>query len=562
MKFGDFKFSKKHQLILLVFFAIGLNINTLFNEYALDDIVVMTENRFVEKGIKGIPELLTTDYIYGYSTKENVLTGVRYRPFSLILFALEHQFFGANPLVSHLINILLFALLIALLYKLLQEYVFREQNEYLAFVTCLLFVVHPIHTEVIANVKSRDELITFILLIVSLITLFKYIEKRTLWLILKSWLCFFLALLTKESAVSFVGIVPLILYFFFNQSIKKSILLSIPFILVFISYMALRFWIVGFNYYPVNDVTNAPYLYATASEAFATKVFILFKYLWLLVFPHPLTTDYGYNQIPYINLNSIQFILSFLLMIGLVVYAIYTFKKKSIFSFCILFFFVTISVGTNFIVDLGTTMAERILFQPSLAFCIVVAFLFLKINKKATVISSVFLLVVLSLFSIKTWSRNSDWKNNETLFFADVVSSPNSARINLYACERYIIKANNESNNDLKNEYLNKAVYYGEQSLKIHSKFAYSYLRLGFAYYHLHDYFKAADLWIKAYKLEPTDPEAKKWTEYLRFFLYKQGNEFYEQGKMDDAVKCYKKSNELNNSSKKDDDYKKPCTQY
>ena len=82
----------KYQLIILVLLAVGLNINTLFHEYALDDIVVMTENRFVEKGIKGIPDILTSDYVNGYSTQENILTGARYRPFSLLIFALEHQF--------------------------------------------------------------------------------------------------------------------------------------------------------------------------------------------------------------------------------------------------------------------------------------------------------------------------------------------------------------------------------------------------------------------------------------------------------------------------------------
>lgn len=549
MKLAMFTFSIKHQLILLIFLAFGLNVNTLFHEYALDDIVVMTENRFVEKGIRGIPELLTTDYVYGYSTKENVLNGARYRPFSLILFALEYQFFGANPMVSHLFNILLFAILIVLLYKLLQTYVFREQHEYLAFITCLLFVVHPIHTEVIANVKSRDELVTFILLIVSLITFIKYTEKRTLWLLLTSLVYFFIALLTRESAVTFIGVVPLILFFFFNHSIKKSILFSLPFIFVFAGYMFLRYLIVGFNYYLVNDVTNAPYLYASGSEAFATKVFILFKYLWLLIIPHPLSSDYGYNQIPYINLYSIQFILSFLLVTTLIFYSLYSFNKRSIFSFCILYFFLTISLGTNFIFDLGTPLAERMLFQPSLAFCIILAVLFLKVNKNKKRLSTVFLLVILILFSMKTISRNSEWKNNETLFFADVITSPYSSRINLYVSEIYIIKANKESNSDLKKESLSKAVYYGEQSLKINSKFAYSYLQLGFAFFHQLNYFKAADLWIKAYKLEPMNPETKKWTAYLSDIFYKQGNGFSEQKNIGEAIHCFLKSVELNDEN-------------
>src|ERR1051325_2924193 len=115
--------SSKVQLIILVLFAIGLNANTLFHQYAYDDEVVMNGNKLVKEGLKGIPALLTTEYFYGLLKKQSDLTGARYRPFSLIMFALEYQCFGANPFVSHLLNMLLFALLIALLFLLLQRYV-------------------------------------------------------------------------------------------------------------------------------------------------------------------------------------------------------------------------------------------------------------------------------------------------------------------------------------------------------------------------------------------------------------------------------------------------------
>lgn len=549
MKLGSFIINIKHQLIILVFIALGLNVNTLFHEYAMDDIVVMTENEFVEKGIKGIPEIVTADLMNGYSTKENLLEEPRYRPFSLVVFALEYQFFGANPMVSHLINILSFAVLIALLFKLLQTYIFREQDKNLAFITCLLFVVHPIHTEVIANVKSRDELITFILLIVSLTALIKFTEKRTIWMLSAGLFCFFLALLTRESAVTFIGIVPIVLYFFYNQSLKKSILFAIPLIFVFLGYLVLRFLVVGFKNPVVTDILNAPFLFATSSEAFATKVFILFKYIRLLVFPHPLSSDYSYNQIPYIELYSIQFILSLLLMISLIAYAVYTFKKRSVLSFSILYFMITISLVSNFVVDIGTPLSERLLFQPSLAFCILLAILLLKVNDYSKVLSNIFLLVILILFSIKTVARNNDWKNNETLFDSDVLSAPNSLRTTLFTLELYNAKALIEPDKKLKNEYLKKAVYYGDRSLKIYPKFALTYLHLGFSYYYLSDWDKAAEFWILGCKLDPTNPEAKRASEVLSTVLYKQGNGLFEHGKIDDAIKCYQKSVELNNNN-------------
>lgn len=549
MKTGSFPFKNKHQLIILILLAFGLNFNTLFNEYALDDIVVITENKFVEKGIGGIPELISQSYFNGCDKVDiSGFSGGRYRPFSLVIFAIEHQFFGENPFVSHLINILFFTLLIALLYKLLHTYIFREQHPYLAFVTCLLFVVHPIHTEVIANVKSRDELITFILLIVSLITFIKHIEKKNWRLFFSGLFCFFLALLTRESAVTFIGIVPLTLYFFFNQSIKKVLVFTLPLIAILIAYMLLRVSIVGLNISNITSIENAPFLLATASQAFATKVFIIVKYISLLIFPHPLSWDYGYNQIPYIEINSIPFSLSVLLIICMLAYAIFTFKKKSIFSFCILYFIITMSLVTNFVVDTGTPLSERLLFQPSLAFCIAVAVLYFKALEKIKFIPTILLLIILTLFSVKTFTRNSEWKNNETLFLTDADSSPNCIRAINSAINICLEKAHFEKNAELKNDYLKKSIYLSERSLKIAPDNLMVIRQYLTAYFVLLDYYKSLDAFFNENKFDTAGLPAII-TEQLSDGFYKQGNGLFEKGNVDEAIKCYSKAIEFNNNN-------------
>ena len=536
----------KHQLLILILLALGLNMNTLFNQYAVDDAIVLTNNKFVEQGIKGIPEIITTDYFKGLGTlKGNELSGGRYRPFALIIFALEYQFFGANPLISHLLNILLFAVLIVLLYRLLYAHVFKELNNYLAFITCLLFVVHPIHTEVIANVKSRDEIIAFILLILSSTSLINYTETKSIRKLISGFVCFFLASLTKENSVTFIIIFPLILFFFCHQNIKKAILYSIPLTIIFLGYIGLRYSIIGFNSSTTNLILNTPYLFATSSQAFATKVFILFKYVCLLILPHPLVSDYSFNQIPYIDINSIQFIFSSLFLISLIVLAFLTFKRKSLFSFCIIFFFINIFLVSNFIVNIGAPLAERLLFQPSLAYCILIGALYLKANKNYKLIANSALLAILLLFSVKTISRNADWKNNDTLYFADVITSSNSLRTNMYAAESYLNKANTVTDTNLKLDYFNKSIHYGEQAVKIYQKDAFVFMNLGSAYFGIGNYFKAADLWEVAYKLEPDEPQAKKATDFISSFLFKEGNVHFGNGKIIDAIKCYKKSTEL-----------------
>ena len=545
MESKELVLTPKRQLIILVFIALALNLNTLFNQYAVDDEEVLTKNSLVAKGIKGIPKILTTDLLHGTLDADNSLSQARYRPFTLVVFALEYQFFGANPFVSHLINILLFGLLIILLFKLMQI-IFRERNHHLAFYTCLIFTVHPIHTEVIANVKSRDEIITFILLVISLINIIKHSEKHSNVSIIFGLICFFLALLTRESAVTFIAVVPLVLFYFYKYSIKKALLFSLPLIAVIISYLILRAVIVGFSQPALGSIMDNPFLYATSTEAFATKIFITLKYILLLIFPYPLSCDYGFNQIPYVSILSIQFIFSFLLLLCLITFASVTFRKKSIITFSIIYFIITISLTTNILVDIGTPLSERLLFQPSLAFCILLGLLYLKTVSRFRLIANTILSVILILFSLKTFSRNFEWKNNQTLYFADAVSAPNSVRTNLYAAINYVLKANDETDNKLQIQDYNKAVLYGERSLAIFHNYPDTYIVLGDAYLGIHDYFKAADNLLLADNFISSKPLVKERVNRLSSVLQNEGYKFYAQHKINDALQCFQKSVELN----------------
>ncbi len=547
MTTNNFNFKPAYQLIILLLFALGLNFNTLFSDYTLDDSVVMTSNSLVEKGIKGIPEIFTSNLVDESKGPHANLNQARYRPLSTATFAVEYQLFGKNPVVSHLINVLIFMLLMTLLYFVLQKSIFREQHKYLAFLTCIIYIAHPIHTEVIANVKSRDELITFLFLIISLTLFIRYNQTRSIVKFVFASICFFLALLTRESAITFVAVVPLIMYFFFNRNLKQSLVYAVPLIIVSGVFLFIRYSVTHNNHEPAPLlVLNSPFLYASAGEAFATKTFILLKYISLLIFPHPLSWDYGFNQIPYIKLASFQFVFSFIVLVSLLVYALYTFKQKSLYSFCILYFFVTISLVSNYIVDVGTPLSERFLFQPSLSYCIVLASFYFKLERIPKVITNSILILILGLLSLKTVLRNRVWENNETLDLTDVVTTPNSERTNQYATELYILKGNKEFNIDLKNEYYNNAINYCKRCLEIYPDNPIAIMELGSAYYGLNDYDNTAVYWKKMYKLLPNDPQAKYWVETLSNVFNKQGNGFNNQGKIDDAIRCYKKATELN----------------
>ena len=196
--------------------AFVLYANTLNHGYTLDDFSVIKENNVVTQGTSGISTILKTSYRYGYLSIQDGL----YRPLSLVMFAVEWQYFPDSPSVSHFINVLFYSLTGVFLFLLLAE-LLKDYNLVIPFVGTILFIAHPVHTEIVASIKSRDEIMCFFLMILSFFFFVKSSKSRpTLWLTL-SGISFFLAMLAKETGITMLLVFPLMMYFFMDKPFRK-----------------------------------------------------------------------------------------------------------------------------------------------------------------------------------------------------------------------------------------------------------------------------------------------------------------------------------------------------
>lgn len=503
----------KGQLIIITVIIFICFINTLPNGYCVDDGMVLTGNKFTTQGFAGIKDLLTKDSFIG-GMGRNVLPGGRYRPLSLVTFAVEWQFFGNNPVIFHLGNVIFFILTCLVLLQVLRRYLFRNDS-LLAFLSTFIFAIHPIHIEAVTNVKGRDEVLALLFLLLSIWAYFKYLDegRKSSFLLISALASYFLALLSKENPITFLAILPLTLYFFTNLDIKKCIKFTLPYLGVLIVYFLIRFQAAGLNTKTmVLDLFQDPYLTATFSQKYATIILVLGYYLLFLFFPHPSSFDYTYNQIPYREFSDPLVLLSLIIHIGLFGYAILGLKQKKLFSYLILFYLISISIISNIVFNLGGILGERFLFQGSVAGSIAIAAGIIWIFRKASSISytagklalAAVLIPISSLACAKIIVRNQDWKGNETLFLKDVETAPNSARTNKCAGEiylRYGMQAGdslqrleedivnvpkNKSEIDRltkrKRELLDKAIFYLEKSVKIIPTFKEGLIDLGSAY--------------------------------------------------------------------------------
>ena len=527
--------------VVCFLFAFLLYSNTLKHAYVLDDYGAVADNWVVKKGVQGIPIILKTSYRYGI----NHLSDNLYRPLSQIMFAVEWQIAPNNPHLSHFLNVLFYALSCFLLLIVLRKYLIKA-HPLIPLIITLLYVAHPIHTEVVANIKSRDEIMSFFFLMLTLLLLHTWFTKKKWWSLVVSLLLFFLAFLSKEGVITMLFLFPIIGWYFTEAKPKTILTASLLLVVPAIAYIAIRHQILA--KYSVSSaisvVDNFLVGVPDAASRFATAVMLLGKYLLLSIIPYQLVSDYSFNQLPIVGLGDVRFILPFLIYMALGVYSVLNFRKKSYIAFGVLFFLITISIYSNILISVGTSFGERFMFLPSLGLCIAFVFLidkWLKIGtnnktefeilKSKPIFTAIFVLILL-VFSVKTVIRAAEWKNQNTLFEQDVKRSPQSAHMRLYWGLTIRDKAMKKENALNRDAIMLQAVAEFDKGLSIYPNYTDCYEQLGLAWYRLKDSKKALYNYEKALKLNAT--KAVTWNN--------TGIIYFEQGNLQKAMEVYKKS--------------------
>jgi len=551
----------KIQAYIVAALAFIFYINTVTNESAHDDLIVIVQNEYVLEGFAGIPEIFTKDAYDSYYRQynsSNQLAGGRYRPLSILTFAIEQQFMDPIPKskidsffnhsmtfgvkdphekvllhdmhIRHFFNVIWFTLCVLVLLYFLRYIVFKN-NPIMALIAAIIFAIHPIHTEVVANVKSRDEIMSLLFLCLTFIFAFKYSElkdKKFLWASLFSYL---LAFLSKEYAITMIVLLPLSFYLFDKRTLQKSIIDTLPYIGVVIVYVIMRLQVVTSANPDSNaEILNNPYAFAVGSEKLATEIATTLNYLKLLIFPHPLSADYSYNQIPYKDFSHPLVWLSLIVHIGIIWGFFYYFKKRSVVCFAIAFYLLNLGMICNIIFDIGATMGERLIFHSSVGFAIALAYFLYrgmeKIKPEPLGVASLagFMVIVIVLCGFKTMERNLEWKNDFTLFSADIKVAPNSVMVNANVAASLIDKADFEKTPSLKEHDLREGIRLLNKAITLHPTYVIAYLNKGLTFFKLGMPDSEMVCLDRARELYPNHPKLPEmyYNTGVTFYLHKQ----------------------------------------
>ncbi len=524
-----------------------LYVNTFWHDYTLDDAIVITENMFTEKGIEGIPGLLEYDTFYGFfkdPSKARLVSGGRYRPMTPVMFAVERSVFGDKQVVAgHVINALLYGLTGALLYLLLTA-MFRQGKEqvFVALGAALLFATHPVHTEAVANIKGRDEIVALLGSLAALFFVLKAFKRQQMLWHLPAVLCFFMAMMSKENAITFLAVVPLTLYFFTPANWKQMLAQTLPMLGAALLFLLIRGSVLGWKLGdPPMELMNNPFLKVvngqwtpfSAAEKSATIMTTLLEYLRLWIFPHPLTHDYYPRHIDIGSWSNWKALLGLLFYTGLIFWAVRGLRSKDPVSYGIWFYLITLSIASNIVFPVGTNMSERFIYMPSVGFSIAASVLLYRLFKhsKNPRLGTGMALIgaVALLFSVKTIMRNTAWKDNFTLFTTDIKTSPNSAKLRNAVGGELFTQAIKPENESRREAMLREAVLHLQEAVRIHPTYKNAYLLMGNCLNYLKEYEASIQAYQNALNIDPTYADA---IENLGI-TYRDAGKFYGEQRGD-----------------------------
>ena len=400
--------SERTRVALLLSVSILVYVNTLVNGFALDDGLYITRNPAVTH--------FSIQAIFEPHKEANV-----FRPVTFATLAFNWAVGGTHPWGYHAFNLLLHALVTLLLYLVLRKLLEPARDAVaLAWVAAVLFAVLPIHTDAVASIVGRSELLAagFVL---------------AAWLLhlddhpVPSLTLFVFALLSKESALAFVALALLGDY---ARGKLKSVYRYACIAAVALLYIAIL-WEVQGGRFGQRQVpfTENPLAFLPFGLRVLNALRVAWRYVGLQIYPATLSCDYSFNSIPIYATwrHTGPAALAAVVVVALWMWTVWS--KRSEWVLVGAIYLAGFAITANILVPTGTIMGERLAYFPSAGFCLLVALLWAWIERRQPRLAWLALALVLIALGTRTVLRNQDWHDNFKLFLAAERAVPENASI-------------------------------------------------------------------------------------------------------------------------------------
>ena len=473
------------KLCLILFFLFFISVlygNTISGTFLFDDTFLIRNNPFIENFSNFISYFTSGTETFG-------------RPVRLFSFYLDTALFGKSTMGYHISNLIYYALFCTLAYCFCQ---LLFENKILSIFTTPIFIAHPLHTEGVAYISGRKDILGGLFSFATLICFLKFLKNKERAYSLLTVLFFLLAINTKETYAILPILFLAIGYYQGEKFSNQKYLLTGLFIVAFIFSLYVMFFRnrIFFDYLHIIPVYGN-----NQGVNFPTAIKISAYILYLAFLPFSLSADYTYNAIKRINFSDPHFFISALILIffGFATYFLRHRQKEVSFGFL---WMLICLLPVCQLVPYPEIISERSLIFLSFGTSMVIAGILLRFPKKYAV---GLLCLILAIFSLTTIKQNRVWHDDLSLWEATVKQQPDCARAHYnLGCAL----AQNKKFHAATKEFLTSVAINPPELITVPD---YSYdalLNLGNTYFLLENYTKAKKYFSQILKHNKNDQKA------------------------------------------------------
>ena len=503
-------------------------------DFVYDDDAVIKDNRYVKSGWDGLGDIWTTSYFQGYNESINARA---YRPIPLSSLAIERALFDTpqaananvldwtpNPHIYHRTNLLYYSLTIFILFGFLSK-LLRRYHPLIPIAITLLFAVHPLHLEVVANIKSRDTIFGFLGWAAAAWMLLKFYDRHRYGWLAGALVAFAFGLFSKEEIITTLAVIPVMLYVFRKETPLKTLLYLAPFVVLTIIYLAIRSNIVGGLNAGVTLTELDNSLLATngPAERIPSNLKILGLYLWQSVWPYTLLSDYSYGAVPNTTFADWRPWVSLVAYLALGAAAMYGVWKRRLYGFGAYYYLVAISIFSSVIITNVSIYNDRFLFNGVLGILCLLGYGLHRLLRpqregqalagaefvKANFLPIGLLLVLTTLCVVRVYTHLPYWTDRYALFAHDSAAMPNNARMLKNHGGSLARLALAEPDKAKQKELAQEGIEVLERALASYDRMATGHVHLGNLYFILGDYNNAERAFNNALRHHPSNKFAK-----------------------------------------------------
>ncbi|HWP66375.1 MAG TPA: tetratricopeptide repeat protein [Candidatus Limnocylindria bacterium] len=361
--------------------------------------------------------------------------GAAYRPLTVWTFAANHALHGPWPGGYHLTNVALHAGAAALVVV-----VAARLGAPLAAATIagVLFAVHPVHTEAVASIVGRAEILCAIWVLLALLAHARGGRAGWRWRDVAAVAgCVLAGLLSKEYAVTLVVLLPLLDLLVIDGGSRARFAAGLGtrrLAVYAVVALVAGGWLVARHaigraaaLWPqpwMNPIAHAP-----VPERLLTALDVQARAAALLAVPHPLRPDYSAETIPVIDdPASPRALVGIGVALGLVALGVALARRETRALFWLLFAAATWSVVSNLVVPSWVLFAERLVYLPSAGACVLAALAVGALASRARWwVAPLLTAVIVTAWMPLAWRAQRVWRDERTLAQAMVAASPQSA---------------------------------------------------------------------------------------------------------------------------------------